>query len=964
MTCDQTIYKAKQRDATDLNEQARCSSLNALSFNEQAHSLPFNERARSLPFNEQAHSLPLNEQAHYPPKAVNALVQSTCAYCGVGCGVDITVNDEQAISLTGSPEHPANFGRLCVTGTHLLDTVDITNRLLIPEIADEQVSWDTAITEVAGKFNEIIKQHGPDAVAFYVSGQLLTEDYYIANKLMKGYIGSANIDTNSRLCMSSAVSAYKRAFGEDVVPCDYQDLEHTDLIVLIGSNAAWTHPVLFQRMQRAKQINPACQLVVVDPRRTATAESADQHLAINPGTDAALYNGLLNFLAEHQALDKAYIDANTQGFDEALAEASNWGLVKVSQFCGVSQTQLQDFYQLFLRSKKAISMYSMGINQSTSGVDKCHAIINVHLATGKIATLGSGPFSITGQPNAMGGREVGGLANQLAAHMDIENPAHRDLVQTFWQSPHMPTEPGAKAVDMIEQMQAGKIKAVWVMATNPLVSLPDHNAVAKAFERCEFVVVSDCVADNDTLAYADVKLPATPWLEKNGTVTNSERRISRQRGALKPTGQAKHDWQIMSLVAQKMGFNGFDYQHPYQVFTEFSALSGYQNSGESKRVFDMSGLAQLSLAEYEQLQPVQWPVKRPVKEPIKASAQGNMRVFGDGQFATVNGRAKFFAVTPQLPQQKTSKEYSLVLNSGRYRDQWHTMTRTGVASALTQHLAKPYIAVNSQDAIKLKLKDHQIAHLESKTGELFVPVQITDAVKLGECFMPIHWNAQFSSTATVSTLYDAVVDPISGQPELKHTGISIKAASFAQYLDCYFAEEITADTAYWLKAKQAHCWHYQLATCDDQLMTMVKLQKLFPCQGEWLSFNDEYNQLSHVICLQNGAVKCVAYFAKTAFSEAKKWVDNLFGQTSLSFAEVQALLSKKAPSSADESRKVCSCFNVTEASIREAVMSGTDSVTELGKKLKCGSNCGSCKPELQAIINDCQSNIIDIKEVG
>ncbi|REL29420.1 nitrate reductase [Thalassotalea euphylliae] len=937
MTCDHTIDKAAQLCATGLNEQAQ-----------------------SLSLNEQTHCSSLNEQVHYPPKATNALVQSTCAYCGVGCGVDITINGEQATSLTGSPEHPANFGRLCVKGTHLLDTVDITNRLLVPEIAGEQVSWDTAISKVAGEFNKIIKQHGPDSVAFYVSGQLLTEDYYVANKLMKGYIGSANIDTNSRLCMSSAVSAYKRAFGEDVVPCDYQDLEHTDLIVLIGSNAAWTHPVLFQRMQRAKQINPACQLVVVDPRRTATAESAEQHLAINPGTDAALYNGLLNFLAEHEALDKAYINDNTQGFDEALAEASHWDMAKVSQFCGVSQAQLQDFYQLFLRSKKAISMYSMGINQSTSGVDKCHAIINVHLATGKIASLGSGPFSITGQPNAMGGREVGGLANQLAAHMDIENPAHRDLVQTFWQSPHIPTEQGAKAVDMIEQMQSGKIKAVWVMATNPLVSLPDHNQVAKAFEQCEFVVVSDCVADNDTLAYADVKLPATPWLEKNGTVTNSERRISRQRGALAPAGQAKHDWQIMSLVAQKMGFSGFDYQHPYQVFTEFAALSGYQNAGDSKRVFDMSGLARLTLAEYEQLQPVQWPIKG----PIKAGVQKSARVFADGQFATVSGKAKFFAVTPQLPQQKVSKAYSLVLNSGRYRDQWHTMTRTGAASALTQHLAKPYIAVNPQDAIKLGLTEHQIAHVQSQTGELFVPVQVTDTVNFGECFMPIHWNGQFSSNATVSTLYNAVVDPISGQPELKHTGIAIEKANFAQYLDCYFAEDIAADTPYWLKAKQEHCWHYQLATSEEQPMTIAKLQKLFPFQGEWLSFNDEDNQLSHVICLQNGALKCVAYFANQAFNEAKKWVDSLFGQDSLSFAEVQALLSKTAPASADESRNVCSCFNVSEASIREAVMSGTDSVAALGKSLKCGSNCGSCKPELQAIINDCQSNLIDIKEVA
>ncbi|REL26765.1 nitrate reductase [Thalassotalea euphylliae] len=948
-----------------------------------------------------------NEQAlyplHYPPIAADALVQSTCAYCGVGCGVDISVTEGQATSLEGSPEHPANFGRLCVKGTHLLDTVDVTNRLLAPEVAGQQVSWQTAIAQVADKFSETIEKYGKDAVAFYVSGQLLTEDYYVANKLMKGYIGSANIDTNSRLCMSSAVSAYKRAFGEDVVPCDYQDLEQTDLMVLIGSNAAWTHPVLFQRMQRAKQINPACKLVVVDPRRTATAESADLHLAITPGSDAALYNGLLNYLAERSALDHDYIAAHTQGFEETIAQASAWGLTQVSEFCGVTKAELLSFYQYFEQANKAISMYSMGINQSTSGVDKCHAIINVHLATGKIAKAGAGPFSITGQPNAMGGREVGGLANQLAAHMDIENPAHRDLVQTFWQSPHMPTKQGAKAVDMIEQMLTGKIKAVWVMGTNPLVSLPDHNQVAKAFEQCDFVVVSDCVTDNDTLAYADVKLPATPWLEKNGTVTNSERRISRQRSAVKPTGEAKHDWDIMSLVAQKMGFSGFAYQHPYQVFTEFAALSGYQNAGASKRVFDMSGLAPLSLTEYEQLQPVQWPIPMASSRPSQAAGASQIaivsqiaitsqnkstRVFANGEYATANGKANFFPVTPKLPEQKASKAFPLVLNSGRFRDQWHTMTRTGVAPALTQHLAKPFLSVNPVDASKYGLSDHQIAKVSSAKGELYVPVQVSDAVAVGECFMPIHWNQEFCGSATVSSLYDAAVDPISGQPELKHTGIAITAAKFEQYIDCYVSQALAEDiesqsgkrlvksiaqhSAYWLKTKQPNSWHYQLATKTDQALTMARCQQLFPCQGEWLSFTDNDSQLSHIVCLKNGAVMFAAYFAtaftaasaESDFGNAKKWVDDLFAEESLSFTQVQALLSKTAPAAADESRKVCSCFNVTENSIREAVQAGADSVTALGKKLKCGTNCGSCKPELQTIINTCQSQLIDIKEVA
>ena len=614
-------------------------------------------------------------------------VQSTCAYCGVGCGIDITVEAGKAKTLVGTLEHPANFGQLCVKGSNLLATTDLTNRLLGSHKSNNQtVDWATATKHVADKFSQIIKEHGPDSVAFYVSGQLLTEDYYLANKLMKGYIGSANIDTNSRLCMSSAVAAYKRSFGEDVVPCSYEDLDSTELLLITGSNAAWTHPVLFQRIERAKKRNPKLKVVVIDPRKTATSQIADYFLPLKPGTDAAFFNGLLNYLVDNDALDHAYIEQYTQGFEQASKEASRWSIAEVAAYCDTRPSKrLNAVYQLFARTEKVLTFYSMGINQSNSGVDKCHSIINCHLATGKIAKDGCGPFSITGQPNAMGGREVGGLSNQLASHMDIENPEHRSTVQRFWQSPTIASKAGYKAVDLFDAIDDGKIKAVWIMATNPMVSLPDGKKIARALKKCPFVVVSDCAENNDTLDFADVKLPATPWLEKNGTVTNSERRISRQTNAIAPNGQAKHDWKIIAEVATAMGFSGFDYSQVSDVFREFAQLSGFENNGQ--RLFDISAFSSITSQQYDRLKPVQWPVNNTYPE-------GKKRVYEDGKFSTPSGKALFFPITPRQPTQKTSEKFPFRLNSGRLRDQWHTMSRTGKAPQLTAHTDKCYIYIN------------------------------------------------------------------------------------------------------------------------------------------------------------------------------------------------------------------------------------------------------------------------------
>lgn len=877
-----------------------------------------------------------------------SLIQSTCAYCGVGCGVDIGVADGKATSLVGSAAHPSNYGRLCVKGSNLLNTIDLTGRLLSPEIAGEQVSWDKATDYVAEQFNDIIKKYGKDSVAFYVSGQLLTEDYYIANKLMKGYIGSGNIDTNSRLCMSSAVSAYKRAFGEDVVPCTYQDLEETDLLLLTGSNAAWTHPVLYQRIERAKKINPAMKVVVIDPRKTATCELADNFIQLKPGTDAAFFNGLLHFLSENQGLDTDYIAQHTEGFEQALTQATSWTVTKVAEFCQVSIEELTTVYQLFCSSEKAITFYSMGINQSSSGVDKCQTIINCHLASGKIGKAGSGPFSITGQPNAMGGREVGGLANQLAAHMDIDNPQHQDKVQRFWQSPTIANKQGAKAIDLFDKLASGEIKAVWIMATNPVVSLPNRAKITAALKKCELVVVSDCVEQNDTLAFADVKLPATPWLEKNGTVTNSERRISRQRNAVLPAGQAKHDWQIIQDVATKMGFSGFDFDDVSDVFKEHAQLTQFENDGE--RLLDLSGLSQLTAKEYNELAPIQWPVN-------DANPEGCARVYADGKFNTPSGKAKFIPVKPQLPLQKTSAEFPFVLNSGRLRDQWHTMTRTGKTNKLSKHTDKPYLYLHPTDAKALAVQNDDMLSITASTGQAIAHVKVDAKQRLGECFMPIHWNQNYASHGNVSDLYQSIVDPLSGQAESKQGAVALGKKTYKQYISVHTTSKITLSADFWVKSTTAYGDSYQVALDEPTIDALLLCQQISGLSGEWLTFIQD-NQ-SYVVCLQAGKLAFLGYFSATWPEIEQSWLEHVFGSKTLEFATIQSLLLGISSDEFNQGKQVCSCYSVGEKTINEAIAQGCGSVEALGEKLQCGTKCGSCKPELASLISQYNADPIE-----
>ncbi|MFO7593450.1 MAG: nitrate reductase, partial [Pseudomonadota bacterium] len=733
-------------------------------------------------------------------------VKTTCPYCGVGCGIIASTAPDGSVAIKGDPDHPANFGRLCSKGAALGETLDLEGRLLHPEVDGRVTDWDTALGTVASRFRTIIDKHGPDAVAFYVSGQLLTEDYYVANKLMKGYIGSANIDTNSRLCMSSAVAAYKRAFGSDAVPCSYEDLDQAKLIVLTGSNTAWCHPVLYQRIVSAKNRDPDVRVVVIDPRRTATCDIADLHLPLNPGTDAILFNGLLRYLEQHKKHDTRYTSQFTVGADAALtaAKQSSPSLHSVAKKCGLKTTQVERFFDQFARTEEVVTLFSQGINQSSSGTDKANAIINCHLLTGRIGRPGMGPFSITGQPNAMGGREVGGLANQLAAHMELENPVHRKWVREFWSSPAIADKAGLKAVDLFSAIEAGRVKAVWVMATNPVVSLPDADGVKAALSKCELVVVSDNMANTDTVDLAHIKLPALGWGEKDGTVTNSERRISRQRPFLPPPGNARADWWIIAEVAKRLGYSaGFDYTHPSEIFAEHTLLTALHNNGS--RDLDLSGLTVQSRGQYEKLTPVQWPVNAQTPE-------GRTRLFEDGRFFTESGRARLIAVTPRPPVIATDADFPLRLNTGRVRDHWHSMTRSGKSPRLATHIQEPYAEIHPEDAEHFNLKDNTLAIVKSHHGHIIVRVKVSEPQQRGSIFVPIHWNNQFASAARVDTLVCADTDPISGQPELKHAPVHIEPYKPTWYGFLLSRRRLTPnEAAYWSRSRGNGLWRYQLA---------------------------------------------------------------------------------------------------------------------------------------------------------
>jgi assimilatory nitrate reductase catalytic subunit len=892
--------------------------------------------------------------------AIPTTVRTTCPYCGVGCGVRAQVGQDGALAIAGDEAHPASQGRLCVKGAALGETVGLEGRLLSPMLREDGVlrdaSWDEALGRVADGFKRIIAEHGPDAVALYVSGQLLTEDYYVANKFMKGYIGSANIDTNSRLCMSSAVAGHKRAFGEDVVPGCYEDFELADLVVLVGSNAAWCHPTLYQRIARAKQERPRMQVVVIDPRRTATCDLADLHLPLKPGSDVWLFNGLLAYLATHGTLDSGYVDAHTTGLGDALEAAGEAGsLLDVAKACRLDPQQLLAFYALFAKTERTVTAFTMGVNQSSSGADKVNAIINCHLATGRIGRPGMGPFSLTGQPNAMGGREVGGLANMLAAHMELDDPSQRDAVRAFWDAPRMADKPGLKAVELFRAIEEGKVKAVWIMATNPLVSLPDADQARRAMERCELVVASDIVLGTDTNALAHVLLPALGWGEKDGTVTNSERCISRQRAFLSPPGAAckpRPDWDIVCEVARRMGFSGFDFSSPHQIFDEHARLSNWQNGAGSqrRRIFDIGGLAGLSRAEYDALDPVQWPVRR--------AGDATRRLFADGRFAHSDGRARFVATRARLPAHAPDADYPLVLNTGRVRDQWHTMTRTGRSVKLAEHVPEPFLDLHPQDALLCGVKAGELARVSSRWGAVVARVQHGGGIARGSVFMPIHWSGQTASDARVGAVVNPAVDPVSGEPEFKHTPVRVEPFGVNWYGFILSRAELPLEEAvHWTRIQGSSFVRYELAGRKPFTEAAGWARKLLKVEVEdedadWIELEDRSGGVYRAAHLVDGRIEACLFVSQRQDLPARAWLAQMFGKQELSAQDRIGLLSGRArEQGADPGPTVCSCFGVGRNTIRIAIAQhGLQDAAGVTACVKAGGNCGSCVPEIRSLL--------------
>ncbi len=876
-----------------------------------------------------------------------AEVRTTCPYCGVGCGVLARVATDGSVTVRGDADHPANRGRLCSKGTALGETTGLDGRVLAPEIGGREASWDDALGLVAQRFSETIARHGPDSVAFYVSGQLLTEDYYVANKLMKGFIGSANIDTNSRLCMASSVAGHKRAFGEDIVPGVYEDFELADLVVLVGSNTVWCHPILYQRLLAARQ-ERGTRIVVIDPRRTATADECDLHLAIDPGTDVLLFNGLLAHLGRSGFLDRDYIAEATSGFPEALsvAMADAPSPEAVAAGCGLAPAEVRLFFELFAATERSITVYSQGVNQSAYGTDKVNAIINCHLATGRIGRPGMGPFSVTGQPNAMGGREVGGLANQLAAHMNFDDLAAIDRVGRFWSAPDIARCPGLKAVDMFRAAGDGRIKALWIMGTNPAVSMPDATRVREALKTCDFVVVSDVVR-TDTTRLAKVFLPAATWGEKDGTVTNSERLISRQRPFLPVPGEARPDWRIICDVARLMGFGAaFDYAGPDVIFREHAALSGFENRGE--RLFDIGALGGLEKSEYESFAPRHWP----------AAGRGGdaTRLLAGRRFPTPDGRARFVAVRQEGVAHPTDAQRPVGLNSGRLRDQWHTMTRTGRVPRLMANAPEPVVEINVLDAARSGCTDGDLVRLDSPHGFARAKVKISNAQKPGLAFLPMHWSGHYAANAGAGPLASPLCDAFSGQPELKHVPIRIHREVIA-WVGVLVTKRDLRPTGFvhWSRRAVDGGWVYDLCgteTPDQGILLTRRFLDAFR-RETLVEYTDRRGLNYRAAALgDDGMLAEALLVAPPGQLPPRDWLVQLLGSRQpLSPANRMALLSGRSPVPLRSiGRVVCACFNVGVNQIADAISGGSSSVDEIGKVLKAGTNCGSCRAEIRTMI--------------
>ncbi|MCD0489135.1 molybdopterin-dependent oxidoreductase [Pedobacter sp. MC2016-14] len=699
---------------------------------------------------------------------ISPLKTSTCCYCGVGCGIIVQEDHQGNISVEGDENHPVNKGMLCSKGMNLHYTAnDKSDRLLYPEMRYnknmplQRVSWDTALTRTAAVFKALIEKHGPDSVAFYASGQCLTEEYYVVNKLIKGFIGSNNIDTNSRLCMSSAVVGYKMSLGEDTVPISYDDIEIADCIFVAGANPAWCHPILWRRVEAAKQKNPELKIIVSDPRKTQSCAIANVHLQLNPGSDITLHHAIGRCLIEAGKVDFDFLGKHTNGYEEYQSTVFQTSIADAASICGIEEDEIRLAASYIGNAKGFISMWTMGLNQSVVGTHKNLSLINLNLITGHIGKAGSGPFSLTGQPNAMGGREVGGLSNLLPAHRVLANELHRNEVEKFWQIPlgSIQAKPGLTATEMFDELNTGKLKAIWILCTNPLVSLPDVRSAEQGLKKAKFVVVQDISNKVETLKYADVVLPAAAWTEKEGTMTNAGRYISHLTKVTEPPGEALADAEIICRFAKKMGYNGFDFKNAAAIYDEHAALTKGTN-------VDISGLNYQILKERRA---VQWPYTN------GTAASGTARLFTDHQFFTTDRRANILSFGDRNQSEPLTPAHPLILTTGRIRDQWHTRSKTGKVNKLNQHISESFLEINPFDAASRNIKDNEVIEVSSLRGNVRVKAKLCSDIKPGVVFMPMHWGRILDNDLNrVNNLTNNLVDPLSKEPDFKFTAVQVK----------------------------------------------------------------------------------------------------------------------------------------------------------------------------------------------
>ncbi|MCI0916213.1 molybdopterin-dependent oxidoreductase [Pseudomonas stutzeri] len=886
---------------------------------------------------------------------------STCCYCGVGCGVLIEHDGERILDVAGDPNHPANFGKLCSKGSTLHLTGDLDARALYPELrlgkglARARTDWDSALDHAANVFAETITEHGPDSVAFYISGQLLTEDYYAFNKLARALVGTHNIDSNSRLCMSSAVVGYKRSLGADAPPCSYEDIEQSDCVLIVGSNMAYAHPVLFRRLEDAKAKRPEMKVIVVDPRRTDTCELADLHLGILPGTDVALFHGILHLLLWEGWIDRDFIDAHTDGFDELKHLARDYNPSMVADLCGISVNELQSCARMIGNAPSFLSLWCMGVNQSSSGSAKNSALINLHLATGQIGRTGAGPFSLTGQPNAMGGRETGSLSNLLPGHREAGNPAHRAEVAAYWGVDRLPETTGLSAIELFDAVHSGRIKALWIACTNPAQSMPDQQKIHEALAACPFVVVQEAFFTTETCRYADLLLPAASWGEKEGTVTNSERRVSHVRAAVPAPGEARADWSITCDFARRLEKlmrpsqpSLFDFANPAALFEEYKLLT-------QGRDLDLSGL---SHALIDQLGPQQWPFPA-------GSERGTPRLYGDGVFPTENGRAHFLAEHYQAPQEKREARFPLILNTGRLRDHWHGMSRTGTAARLFGHVEEAVLGMNADDMRRRRLLDGQLVRIKSRRGHLVLPVQKDDSLRVGQAFVPMHWGDRFLKGLGVNVITLPAFDPLSKQPELKHAGIEVEAVDLPWQFFALVEGSVQqrfealrplfdgfAYASFSLAGRERPALVVRAACTEaPSAAQLARFDQLLGLdEGPVVAYDDPRRAVGKRVRIEDGRIVALSLSGETA---ARHWLKTLWHDGKADAALRRWMLAPlSTPPGGSEfkaGKTLCNCMNVSQEAICAGIDRGLD-LNGLKKELGCGTSCGSCVPEIKRLL--------------